>query len=220
MASNAAASQQQKIVEMHIQGDEVLAKYLTKLPLSAFTAAMRRGSSKAMRPVLRSAKANAQKSNEFGLLVKSLGMKQKTYRRTATVVTLVGPRKVFKKRVYTIPRKNKPPIAVYRNPVPYAHLVEGGTQMHSLTKGDSARERGKTKIKQTFNSTRVYIIKDKRWVTIRKHPGATAKPFLKPALEQHKANTSQIYHEEMRKELDKQVTKLDAKMRTNKRRVA
>jgi len=111
-------------------------------------------------------------------------------------------------------------------------------QPHSLTKGDSARDRFKKErthgrkgqftgnliktksFKQTHAPVRVYILKSKRWVTIKTHPGAKAKPFLKPAMESNQAQTEATFQRELNVAVQKEWNKLAVKMAADKRQVA
>lgn len=67
---------------------------------------------------------------DTGLLKKSLGRKVKAYARTGVAVAVVGPRNdpKFRQQV-TRAKGRKRPRTLLANPVRYAHLVEGGTQL-------------------------------------------------------------------------------------------
>lgn len=109
--------------------------------------------------ILREAKARAPR--ETGLLRKSLGRKVKVYRNSGTVVGIVGPRAGFKETV-TRSRGRWLPGPVVSDPIRYAHLVELGTRPHALGKGSNLR-----KGRQSGHT----------------HPGAAARPFLRPAVQ-------------------------------------
>jgi hypothetical protein len=74
--------------------------------------------------------------------------------------------------------------------------------------------------KQTNAPVRVYILKSKRWVTLKKHPGTKAKPFLKPALASNQVQIEATFKRELNVEVQKQWAKLATKMAADKRRVA
>lgn len=90
---------------------------------------------------------------ESGQLRRSLGKRVKLLRKSGIVVAIVGPRrKAFRKQLWRQSRWSKD--AQWVNPTNYAHLVEFGTLPHAIGVG-------------------------RRLV---KHPGARARPFLRPAL--------------------------------------
>lgn len=94
-------------------------------------------------PVLEDMRANAPQ--ESGLLKKSIKMRQRVYKGGLMRVAVIGPAKGFK-QVVTVQRSGKKagrikatrakgavaraaagrPMAIFRDPVKYAHLVEGG----------------------------------------------------------------------------------------------
>lgn len=93
-------------------------------------------------------KLSAMKSSvpvETGLLKKSLGLRVKTYRNSKVTVAAIGPRHGHK--------------SGGRNPVKYAHLVEGGTKPHNI---------------KTLRLPSGKIIK-RNW----KHPGTKAVWFMR-----------------------------------------
>lgn len=174
----------EKLIErMTVTGIEDLDRKLKKLTNQQFRAIVGKASNRAMKPVEKIARAGAPR--ESGLLRKSIGRKQKRYKRASVTVTMVGPRIGFKKLV-SVPGRKK---AQLRNPAMYAHLVEGGTAPHSLGK-DSVRflrkGGGKTPGQQ-FG---------------KQHPGSAPQPFLKPALVRQTAQTVKIYADEMRRFVD------------------
>lgn len=129
----------------------------------------------AMQPLQKQVKANAprQRSNKnkdgrFGLLRKSIGLKTKKYGRGVKkkIVGFVGP----KLSTFMV-RKNGGKI----EPAKYAHLVERGASSHAI----------KPRKLERLN-TFMGPLKEgsKRQVTLSnyQHPGATEKPFMKPAL--------------------------------------
>ncbi len=99
---------------------------------------------------------------ESGLLRKSLGRKVKVYRNSGIAVGIVGPRKGFRQDV-TRSKGKWFPVTAISDPIKYAHLVEFGTQPHSLGAGSSLRK----KVQHGHM-----------------HPGAAAHPFLRPGAKQ------------------------------------
>lgn len=82
-------------------------------------------------PIRKAAKANAQKSKDTGLLMRSIGLNVKTVKGFTSV--RVGPRKGFRQAVErTDPRTGKKRIEM-ADPSNYSHLVEYGTS-HSVAK--------------------------------------------------------------------------------------
>jgi HK97 gp10 family phage protein len=63
-----------------------------------------------------------------GLLRRSLGRKQKTFRNSGTSVSIVGPRVGFRLAVGVRTRGKNAGKVYYANPTHYAHLLEKGTR--------------------------------------------------------------------------------------------
>jgi HK97 gp10 family phage protein len=107
------------ISSVKVSGLQELRRALEKLPKElqrrSETTALREG----MKPVLKSARANAGKAKDTGLLQKSIGLNVR--KGSKGVTARVGGRKGFKK---TVTRKGRVELA---DPVRYAHLVEYGT---------------------------------------------------------------------------------------------
>ena len=123
----------------------------------------------AMQPLQKQVKANAprQRSNKnkqgrLGLLRKSIGLKTKKYGRGVNkkIIGFVGP------KISTIFVKGK----FISKPHKYAHLVERGASSHTVSP--------RRKEKQKSFTGPIMPGRFKSW----QHPGATAKPFMKPAL--------------------------------------
>lgn len=123
---------------------------------------------KAQKPLRERTRALARK--ESGLLKKSIGTKEKTYKNSGVVMAIVGPRSGFKRWV-TVRGLRK-----LRNPVRTAHLVEQGTRAH-----DIPIRRG------PFAGTVVH------------HPGAHPYPFLEPAWASQKSLVETILKREIEK---------------------
>lgn len=111
-------------VRVRVRGLKRLKKELEGVPEKLRRKALRAGQTKASRIIITEARNRVPV--RFGLLKKSLGRKSKTYRKTGTVVSVIGPRKGF--RTERVGQAN-----IYDDPVKYAHLVEYGTS-HSSPK--------------------------------------------------------------------------------------
>lgn len=129
----------------------------------------------ALQPLQKQVKANAprmrsnkNKDGRLGLLKKSIGLKTKKYGRGVKkgIVGMVGP------KLSTTFERGKFKALPYK----YAHLVERGAKGHAI----------KPRKLEKLN-TFIGPLKEgsKRQVTMSnyQHPGATARPFMKPALE-------------------------------------
>jgi hypothetical protein len=97
-------------------------------------------------------------------LIKSLGRKTKTYKRTASVISVMGPRKGF-----VFVGKDKQGRTVKRNATTYGHLVEFG---HRIVKGGALKREGRT------------LTTEKEGASVGFVP---AEPFMRPAWEANKA---------------------------------
>jgi len=170
-------------ISVSLLNDKDLILALKALPKPIQTASARDALKKSVTPILRSAKRNAQAIKDTGLLAKSIGHKAKTYRAGLVTVQIIGPRKGFKKAVI---RKFK--LATGRiiekheiaDPAHYAHLVEFGTQGHSLGE-DSSLRRG---MKMQFGGTQ--------------HPGTKPQPFIRPAYDENYQSAIGIFKKEIR----------------------
>ena len=125
----------------------------------------------ALQPLQKQVKANAprlksnkNKSGRTGLLRKAIAVKAKKFGRgnKKKILGLVGP-----KFSTSITLKNGLKIEPFR----YAHLVERGAAPHKVS------PRGKEKRKSFVGP--IMPGRFKSWM----HPGAKAKPFMKPALD-------------------------------------
>lgn len=143
----------------------------------------------ALQPLQKQVKANAprkrsnkNKDGRTGLLKKSIGLKTKKYGRGVNkkIVGLVGP-----KLNTFITRKGGGKI----EPAKYAHLVERGAGSHAIKPRKSERL-------NTFTGPLKEGSKKQVALSNYQHPGATAKPFMKPALA---AVGGQIYERFMEK---------------------
>lgn len=173
-----------------IQGLAEVVATLKGLPAKLQRKIMRKALSKATKGTVAAARRLVPR--ETGLLKKSIGRKVVTYKESGVLVVVIGPRKGFRQDV-TRRGRGKPSIA---DPVNYAHLVEFGTKPHSLLKGASSRGRLK---KATADLVARGIGKI--------HPGAKARPFLRPAFDQTKGQILQIFAEEVQKGLAAEMAK-------------
>lgn len=129
----------------------------------------------ALQPLQKQVKANAprmrsnkNKDGRLGLLRKSIGLKTKKYGRGVKkrIVGMVGP------KLSTIFIKGK----FKALPFKYAHLVERGAGGHAI------KPRKLQKL-NTFMGPLKQGSKKQVTLSSYQHPGATAHPFMKPALE-------------------------------------
>jgi hypothetical protein len=146
--------------------------------------------------VLKDAKARCPVSTDphlkdaRGLLKKSLGIK--IARLAKAIVGIIGARRGFKKQVGTVtrgPRKGQP---IYQDPANIHHLVEFGTRPHSLASGD------------TLDRTVKGVLKKGRQTSgARMHPGAKAKPHMRPAWDSNRGPVLDAMAETGWAEIDK-----------------
>jgi HK97 gp10 family phage protein len=142
-----------------------------------------KASRKGLNVVLRSAKQKVTKRT--GLLKKSLAVIQKKYKHTGTIYNLVGPRRDMKD-----PQTGE-------NPANIAHLVEFGTAPHTMAPKGMA---GSLKIKRR-EGPQVHVRGE------IEHPGARAKPFLRPAYDERGREAINVTFHEFDKGVDEEVRK-------------
>lgn len=141
---------------------------------------------KGMKPVVSGAKSRAAKKS--GALKKSIGSKSFASKKTKTgAVGVVGARAKVAQQIQA-QGKEKRADASY-----YAHLVEFGTRAHSLAKGSKLARKNKPEQRDIGQGVGA------------QHPGATAKPFLKPAWDSTQAQVGEIVATEMVKEVEKEI---------------
>lgn len=180
-----SSSRNSAYLHISLVGDKELIAKLNSLGSKVYRKVIKQASRKAFAPVIKSAREKAPK--ESGLLKKSIGVKQKAYPRNGRFVTIVGPRTGFAKTVVV----NTPfgPKKIKRDPVKYAHLVEFGTQAHSLSQGAENRIRGNSEENRIGFAIAMQGGND--------HPGATAKPFMRPAFDGNESRAKQIMRSEL-----------------------
>ncbi len=166
-------------VSFTIKGLENSKRMLEELGPAAALRITRYACDMAMERVVTSAKVRARSERIFrtGLLAESIGNKSKVYkigkkRRAGVVVVMVGPRTGFGKGVWVENHMTGTTDLVFADPVKYAHLVEFGTQAHSLGKGSL--------MARTFKNGKKQTAVDNGGA---RHPGSEPQPFMRPALE-------------------------------------
>lgn len=116
---------------IQIVGIDSIIRALNALPIdlrnSAETAVLRAGGN----PILKAAKANAAKSKDSGLLVKSIGLSVRAVNGRKTV--RVGPRTGLRQVVTRTDKRTGRKYEEIADPNNYSHLVEYGTS-HSAAK--------------------------------------------------------------------------------------
>jgi HK97 gp10 family phage protein len=113
------------VVELKLDGGPQLRRALAELRGATQRRIVGPAANKAMTPINRAAKRNAKSVGDTGLLAKSIGKIQRTYKRAGVVMTIIGARKGFRQVI-----NGKP-----RDPSLYAHLVEYGTAPHGSHPG-------------------------------------------------------------------------------------
>lgn len=173
-----------------LTGDKELMDKLNSLGSKVYRKVIKQASRRAFAPVIKTAKEKAPK--ETGLLKKSIGVKQKAYPRAGRMVTIVGPRTGFEKEV-TVDTPYGPK-KVKRDPSKYAHLVEYGTRPHSTAALTSNRIRP-NKDGEVSEENRIGF--EIAMQGGDNHPGATAKPFMRPAFDGNENRAKSIMRSEL-----------------------
>lgn len=173
-----------------LTGDKELIAKLNGLGPKVYRKVVKQASRKAFAPVVKTAKEKAPK--ETGLLKKSIGVKQKAYPRAGRMVTIVGPRTGFAQEVVVSTPFG--PKKVKRDPAKYAHLVEYGTRPHSTAALANNRIRP-NKDGEVSEENRLGF--DIAMQGGDDHPGATAKPFMRPAFDGNEARAKSIMQTEL-----------------------
>jgi HK97 gp10 family phage protein len=123
-----------------------------------------------------------QSDESSGLLRRSLWVIVKTYGNS--VMAIIGPKTGMKQEVAGRNKKKR-----LEDPAKIAHLVEFGTQPHALGKGASLRK----KIQHGDM-----------------HPGAQAKPFMRPAWDETQAQVRGLIEREVAAGLEKEAARAAA----------
>lgn len=144
----------------------------------------------AAKPIVQSARWRLSWNKRTGELAKSIGTKLAKKRSDAARVMIVGPRS--KK---TTDSKGRPV-----NPANYAHLVEYGTQAHTITPRIAAV--GVGGVLGPFKGSEGFAAKVE-------HPGADAQPFLRPAFDSKKNQAANNYLAFATKAIEREAAKLN-----------
>ena len=171
------------------QAMKLLQKNVKRLGNEAAAKIAASASKKGLKVILKAARANAEKIQRTGLLALSLDIVQKKYKRTGTIFNAIGPRHGF-----------KDPISG-ENPANIAHLVELGTDPHTIAPKGQA---GALKIKRGHGPTR--HVKGEIH-----HPGAKAKPFMRPAYDAKGKEAMRVTADTFDKGVAKAIKKLSKK---------
>lgn len=141
------------------------------------------------------AKAGAPRRKRSGTLRRSIGVKAVKGKGTSAYAA-VGARRKVEKMVSVGKRGRK----VKTVPSKYAHLVEYGTRPHTLGKDSKlTRKDGSGEEKQHG----------------KRHPGAKAKPFLRPAFEATKDRAIEVAKEAMAEGVKEALAKAKGKIFKN-----
>lgn len=181
------------------------------------------------RIIAKQAKANAKKIKDTGILAKSIKHKVKTY-KSGRVVGFVGPDLRTRDTVdrykgqLSIKRtksgrvsKSKGAIALRRRthrekavPAFYAHLVEYGAAPHDIT----FRLFGQDNKAMAKPGSAGALPESLRTTSGRftvKHPGAKARPFLRPALDSTRSQVNNEMGKKIREGIKREAEKLAKK---------
>ncbi len=174
-------------VTLRMEGGKELAKALAKLGQRVEKKLLKRAVVKGARPIARAAKVKVVKVS--GMLGKSIGVKSIFYPSTGTAVAVIGARVTTQGRKRKTVGWAKKFGDTKQKPANYAHLVEFGTKPHwiptTLIDGTIVR--------------RPHL-----------HPGTPAKPFMRPAYDQHWRGALNIFGTQLRRDIAKEVSKLRA----------
>lgn len=154
---------------------------LKKLGDRQFRKTTRKASNKAMTPMVKATKRNVHKRT--GLLKKSIGKKQKTYKTAGVILTIVGARTGFKDA------------ETGEDPAKIAHLIEFGVQPHAIQAGGVVlSDIGTGADGEVFGSS-------------VNHPGFAGFSFQRKAFDSTKSQTMSVYIREMKAGIDQEAKK-------------
>lgn len=224
MAWQARRSQGPRVVGVQILGDEVLKKKLESFKQSTVSKFARAASRKAMKPVTADIKAGAPKQS--GLLKKIIGVKQKTYKRSGTVVTVSGPRTGMKQTVTVRVERAPKPVKPRKKALSAARaaLEARAEQLRAPRKRFALRKVLRDPVKYAhlveYGTKPHKLGKGSKLRRSRRkddlmqggqrggsHPGSRAQPFINPAYVKNQYKTQRIYREEMWAEIRKHAAK-------------
>ena len=209
---------------------------LKSLPGKVQRSILRPAMSKATKPVFMTARKNARKVKDTELLAKSITRKVVTYKSGALVV-VIGPdtahrQEVVRKRSWSKKPQMANP-AMYAHLVEYGtrphSLVKDDKLKRTGAMAKQAQQRASmnvhrwglmlasastpeqaSKLQKRIASTKrnsALNRQEKQTKGGRMHPGAKAKPFLRPAFDSTRAQVQTIFAEEVRKGIEKLAVK-------------
>lgn len=148
----------------HVVGIGDLSAVLKGIPAAMRAEILGTAVGTAAKPVVRSAKRNAQKSKRTGALQSSIASVVKKYPRNGSAVAVVGPSKDYFRGGKRVKRGGDRRGA--DKPHKYAHLVEFGHYSNAGTGRTVSSAKGKTRRSGTLNPVSFVL----------------GQPFLRPAL--------------------------------------
>jgi len=156
-----------------------------------------KASRRGVKSVMMQAKRNVKSTSKT--IAKSIGTRQKRYRRSGNISTVVGPRSGF--AVAT--SDDQGASSKYHDPMYTAHLVEQGTDPHAIPqkKGPAVFESEMT------------IDGDSRFIGAVMHPGTKGIWFMKRAWEQHNGGMFRTFADTTEQLIPKEIEKYAAKAR-------
>lgn len=172
-------------IELDKRDVRIIQKMLRDLPAASQRRVLRPAITQGIKPIRKSIKRRAGQVKDTGQLFKSIGVKIKSYTKGNTVVGISGPRLSFKGK----------DAATGQNPANYAHLLEFGTDPHTIE------------------------ITDKNGITRTvQHPGAEPHPFIRPAIDENGAKVSRIMRRVVGEGLPKEAKRLALRKQRGRRR--
>lgn len=152
---------------------------LDKLPVLSYERVVKGAVTFAFTPMVKAAKLNAGRHVDKGALRDSITVKRVNYKRQQRVLQMVGIASKFRGENGAWPVK-------------YAHLVEYGARPHAI-RLKRPLVLGKTVLPAGF---------------VIHHPGARAKPFMRPAFDSEKSNVVARFRDKVVRGIDKEVRRL------------
>lgn len=173
-----------------IEGMSELSSVLNGIPADLRTEVLATAVKAAAAPLVRAAKRFASSSVDTGALRKSLGYVVRKYKKGATAVSVVGPRRGYYKNGKKV-RKGASRKGA-DSPAHYAHLVEFGHYSRAATGEKVSSSKGTTRRSGTFKANSFVL----------------GKPFIRPALASAKAEVKTALIQGIGKGIDKTRAKL------------
>lgn len=173
-----------------IEGMSELSAVLNGIPSELRAEVLATAVKAAAAPMVRAAKRFASNSVDTGALRKSIGFIVRKYKKGATAVSVVGPRRGYyrngKKLGKAANRKGAD------SPSHYAHLVEYGHYSRAATGEKVSSSKGTTRRLGTFKANSFVL----------------GKPFIRPALASSKADVKSALIQGIGKGIEKARAKL------------